>query len=179
MGILAAGNETHVLTIPQVTPTHKQRLGCMWPSSCNDITSVFVLQTSDPTLRSLSRSPPYSEDSARMMEIQNMRQANSRSPSNVRYQSYLQVAQTSFPVLTCNLHDGMLRLLAPKQRACLTAIFSKCHCNAATLALATARHRLVGERIGMPWRPDMVLRGCPHASVLIWQPWLPWTGRPL
>ena len=68
--------------------------GCLWAdcSKRNDL--ICVSQTSDPTLRSLSRSPPYSEDSARMMEIQNMRQANSRSPSNVRYQFCLLYCST-------------------------------------------------------------------------------------
>ena len=43
-----------------------------------------AMQASDPALRSLSRSPPTSEGSAHMMEIQNMRRANSRSPTNIR-----------------------------------------------------------------------------------------------
>ena len=52
-------------------------------------------------------------------------------------------------------------------------------CDAATPERAIARHRSVGERIGMPWQPGMVLQGFPRGSVLIWQHWLPWTGRPL
>ena len=75
----------------------------------------------------------------------------------------------------------MLRHLS--HRDCVNLTFSHGKaivlCNAVTLERAIARHRSVGERIGMPWPPGMVLQGFPRGSVLIWQHWLPWTGRPL
>ena len=59
--------------------------------------TVSAVQASDPALRSLSRSPPFSEGSERMMEIHNMRRANSRSPTNIRSGPLTWLPEPSIP----------------------------------------------------------------------------------